>query len=59
MKLGIGQLFEVLRWNRLIRTNAQDFKLNNNLRAYYSREMMRNEPDLVGLFDTRKVGYGA
>lgn len=53
--LGIGMLFEVLRWEHLIYTTDPDFKLNNNYRSYYARLMMKNEPDLAGMFQTRKL----
>lgn len=52
-KLGIGQLFEVLRWQTLLRTNSTDFKLNNNLRSFYARMIMERESDLAGIFETR------
>lgn len=57
-KLGIGMLFEVLRWRRMKLTVASEhaFKLNNNFRAYYARLIMEREPDLDGAFDTRRLG---
>jgi hypothetical protein len=54
-KIGIGMLFEVLRWRHLLQTVGDDFKLNNNYRSYYARLIMRNEPDLVGIFELRKL----
>ncbi|HQQ75739.1 MAG TPA: hypothetical protein PLB01_00155 [Thermoanaerobaculia bacterium] len=54
-RYGIGALFEVLRWNRMLSTTGDDFKLNNNHRAYYAREIMRREPDLSDFFETRHV----
>jgi hypothetical protein len=56
-RLGIGMLFEVLRWRRMKLTVASqhDFKLNNNYRAYYSRLIMQREPDLDGIFNTREL----
>ena len=54
-KLGIATLFEVLRWNSHINT-AKDggYKLNNNYRALYARLIMKQEPDLTGLFELRE-----
>lgn len=54
-KVGIGMLFEVLRWQwtRATTDQASDFKLNNNYRSRYARLIMRQEPDLDGVFDTR------
>ncbi len=55
-RLGIGALFEVLRWNRMMSTVGDpDFKLNNNHRAYYARELMQREPRLAGIFETRAL----
>lgn len=57
-KVGIKMLFEVLRWNVLLntaRTGNDDFKLNNNYHSYYARLIMSNEPDLEGIFETRRL----
>jgi hypothetical protein len=54
-RLGIGMLFEVLRWQYAMTTTdeASEFKLNNNYRAFYARLLMEREPDLDGYFETR------
>ena len=54
-KLGINQLIERVRWERFIRTGGEVFKINNNHAPYYSRLIMTNEPDLEGIFQTRKL----
>jgi hypothetical protein len=51
-RIGIGMLFEVLRWRHTLRTDGDDFKLNNNFRSRYARMLMR-EPELAGCFETR------
>lgn len=56
-KIGIKMLFEVVRWNRTIGTTDPDFKLNNNYHSQYARLLMQENPELAGLFETRKVGY--
>lgn len=53
-RYSIAGLFEVLRYNHALRTHGDDFKLNNNYRALYSRLIMRKEPRLHGFFETRK-----
>lgn len=60
-KAGIGMLFEVLRWNRIMAgiRDEDGFRLNNNYRSRYARLLMANEPDLVGFFDTRQLHEGA
>lgn len=54
-RIGIGMLFEVLRWRVALRTQGDEFKLNNNYRSYYARLIMSREPDLVGVFETRRL----
>jgi len=54
-RIGIGMLFEVLRWRHTLRTGGDDFKLNNNYRSYYARVIMAKEPDLAGMFELRKL----
>ena len=53
-KLGIKTLFERARWELALTTSDPDFKLNNNYAPYYARLVMRQEPDLDGMFDLRK-----
>jgi len=54
-RVGIGMLFEVLRWEHAISTTGDDFRLNNNFRSRYVRLIERREPDLRGLFETREL----
>lgn len=52
-KLGIKTLYERARWEIALATSDPDYKLNNNYTAYYARLLMRENPDLAGLFDLR------
>lgn len=56
-RVGIGMLWEVMRWNLWARTERADdrFKLNNNYRSRYSRMIQDRESDLEGLFETRAL----
>jgi hypothetical protein len=56
-RIGIGMLFEVLRWQYQMATvdPASDFKLNNNYRSRYARLIMENEPDLADAFEVREL----
>lgn len=54
-KVGIGMLFEVLRWEQFLVTSDPDFKLNNNYRSRYARLIMEQEPDLAGIFEVRSL----
>ena len=55
--LGVGMLWEVMRWNALFRVahGAAEFKLNNNFRSRYARLVMEREPDLADVFETREL----
>jgi hypothetical protein len=51
---GIGGLYETLRYEAsLSARDAEGFKLNNNYRALYARELARNEPELQDFFKFR------
>lgn len=52
--MGIGQLFERVRWEISLTTVGDKFKLNNNHRAFYSRLIMECNPDLNDVFRLRK-----
>lgn len=51
-RIGIGMLYEVMRWRHALRTQGDDFKLNNNYRSRYARLLMQ-EPELAGCFEIR------
>lgn len=51
----IGMLFEVLRHQYQIQTAGDDYKLNNNYRSRYARLLEKQEPSLVGFFETREL----
>jgi len=56
-RIGIKMLWEVLRWERAMKTTDQtEWKLNNNYTSRYARLIMENEPDLKGFFVTRGLG---
>jgi len=50
----INGIFEVLRWERALKTSGEVFKLNNNHRAFYARAIMRDEPGLADFFEVRR-----
>ncbi len=55
--LGIGMLWEVLRWSYFLETDdpTSDFKLNDHFRSRYARLIMDSERDLEGIFETRRL----
>jgi len=51
--LGVGMLWEVMRWNLTLSTAGEPFKLNNNHRSFYARKLIAHA-GAAGLFETRK-----
>lgn len=51
--IGIGMLFERVRWYSTVEAQGDPFKLNNSYRAFYARKMMAEHKDLAGLFELR------
>jgi hypothetical protein len=57
-RVGMKQLFEVLRWERMLQrlpAEGEEFKLNNNYTSRYARLIMDQETDLAGLFEIRML----
>lgn len=56
-RVGIGHLFEVLRWEYAIRTEHREdqYALNNNFRSRYARKIIDNIPDLQDMFEIREL----
>ena len=54
-RVGIGMLWEVLRWQVVMGTfdPGSEFKLNDHYRSRYARLIMEQEVDLTGIFETR------
>jgi hypothetical protein len=49
----INAAFEVLRWQYALQTQGDEYRLNNNYRAFYARMIMETAPRLRGFFETR------
>jgi hypothetical protein len=56
-RCGIGMLFETARWYLNVVGVGEPMHLNNNYRAFYARLIMDQEPDLAGLFETRRQRF--
>lgn len=54
-KIGMQMLVEVFRWNKMLTTKGDAFKINNNYGSRYARLIMDNNPQLQGLFELRKL----
>lgn len=56
--LGIGMLWEAMRWNRLLEglpDPAETHYLNDHYRSRYARLLMAEYPELDGIFETRQL----
>jgi hypothetical protein len=58
-KWSINGAFEVLRWQYVLQTRGDLYKLNNDFRAGYSRLLMEREPALAGFFEVRRSAADA
>lgn len=56
-KISIELLFNVVRWERMMRTDDPNstFKINNNYKSRYARMIMLNEPGLQDIFEVREM----
>lgn len=56
-KIGIGHMFEVLRWeyHRRTKGDKDDFKLNNNYRSRYARLIVQLHPDIGEMLELREL----
>lgn len=55
-KLGVSLIIERIRWEVFITTKSDDdFKINNNHRAYYARKWLATHPEYPGFFEIRRV----
>lgn len=57
-KLGIKQLWEVMRWQRHDYRTDDDgamFRLSNDYHSRYARLIMRERPELSGIFELRTL----
>lgn len=54
-RYGIAALWERLRWHFSIERGEEEFKLNNNHKAYYARLLMARYPQYAGFFQTRQL----
>ncbi len=52
-RVGIGMLFEVLRWQYGRATRGEPWKLNNDFRSRYVRKLLERHPEWSPLFETR------
>jgi hypothetical protein len=54
-RVGIGMLFEVLRWRYVNATEGDEFRLNNNFRSRYVRLLIERHPEWAPAFEVRAL----
>ena len=55
-KWAISSIFERIRWEiRIVTRSKDEWKLNNNHRAYYARKWLAKHPEHPDFFETRRV----
>lgn len=52
-RAGVALIFERMRWDWFIRTVGDEFKLNNNHRAWFARRFHAKFPEHGRFFETR------
>ncbi len=59
-EIGAKALWERVRWEaNLEGVEGEEFKINNDFTSFYSRLIMSQEPELRGIFRTRRQTYQA
>ena len=53
-RYSIYTIREKLRWDSLVSESGQDYKLNNNFSPFIARILMFMNPDMEGMFTTRR-----
>ena len=52
---GIKSIAERVRWHVRVESRDQDFKINNNYVSRLARLLVKRDPSLEGLFETRRL----
>lgn len=53
--IGMSLLVNQLRWESMISTTGDEYKLNNNFNSRYVRLIEQVRPDLIGVFNKREL----
>jgi len=54
-RVGVKALFERLRWEAGIQTNATDYRLNNNFTSHYARLLIDRNPTWADAINVREL----
>jgi hypothetical protein len=53
--VGIGMLWEVMRWRIGVQSTGDEYQLNNSYRSRYARLLLANHPEWTGRIRTRQL----
>jgi hypothetical protein len=53
-RIGVKAIAERLRYDVMLRTLGDEYKINNNRVAFYSRLLIHRNPELADAIETRK-----
>ena len=54
-RIGIALIYNALRWESMIATTGDEYKLNSNYQPRYVRLIEEVRPDLIGVFQKREL----
>lgn len=54
-RIGAKAIAERIRWQAMVETWGDEFKINNNYVSRYARAVAQQRPELAGLFETRTL----
>lgn len=55
VRVGIGAIVEAMRYDYALRTEGDDYKLNNNFRSRYARLLVADHPELRDVVELREL----
>jgi hypothetical protein len=58
-RLSSKLIVERIRWETMLASNDNDFKVNNNFTPYFARKFMSDFPNHEGVFETRATAQAA
>ena len=53
-RVGIALIFEAMRYDRLVTTTGEPWKMNNSYRALYARLLIARHPELAEVIEVRR-----
>lgn len=54
-KLSAKLIINWIRWNEILKTSEENFKINDAFQSYYARLFIENHPQHEGVFELRRL----